>query len=242
MSTTPHPRAQLSAYLDGALPSSERAAVDTHLAGCAECRTRLGQLGATARLIAALPDPRPTRRLVPRVAGPPAWLAPLRTLTTIASGVSVFLFIATALMANIGQLASTGAALNAPAAAPAASAGPFGAAAPTQQFAPANPTSGPAGPAGAGASLPSVPPLSTTQRSSAQDAVKSGSSASPSPNTPLAETGTSAPQDAAARNAHAAEPARGTPALGVPWTWLGIAIISGALAIVLQRRLSAAAR
>ena len=64
------------------------------------------ELRAAARLIAALPDPRPTRRLVPRISTLPAWLAPLRTLTTLASGVSVFLFLATALLANVGSLAS----------------------------------------------------------------------------------------------------------------------------------------
>src|SRR5512133_925478 len=121
MSSTPHVRAQLSAYLDAALSAADRGAVEAHLASCADCRARLAELRGTASLIGSLPDPVPTRRLVPRLAPVPVWLAPLRTLTTLASGISVFLFIASALLANIGSL-SSGAitpSLNAPAAAPA---------------------------------------------------------------------------------------------------------------------------
>src|SRR5437016_295474 len=223
MSTTPHPRAQLSAYLDGALAPSDRAAVDAHLDTCADCRTRLSELRATSRLIAALPDPRPARRLVPRVAGPPAWLAPLRTLTTLASGVSVFLFLATALLANVGSLAQTattglGGAAAAPAAsaAAAATAPAFGAAAPeSQRNALGSTASGVPAPV---ASLPSVPPLSTANSSAAQDAVKSAASASPSPNTQFAVTGTTTPQSAS-HDEHAAEPQRAASAFATPWLW-----------------------
>src|SRR6266851_4897429 len=104
MNATEHVRAQLSAYLDGALGDAERTAVEGHLAACPDCRARLGELRATASLIRALPDPVPSRRLVPRVGRPPVWVAPLRTLTTLASGLSVFLFLATALLANVGGL------------------------------------------------------------------------------------------------------------------------------------------
>jgi anti-sigma factor RsiW len=38
---------KFSAYLDGDLSSSERAAVEAHVAGCAACRTQLEQLRAT---------------------------------------------------------------------------------------------------------------------------------------------------------------------------------------------------
>lgn len=55
----------LRAYLDDALPAVERAAIDTHLPSCADCRARLAQQRALAaqvsRLLAApvdLPDPR----------------------------------------------------------------------------------------------------------------------------------------------------------------------------------------
>src|SRR5512144_1440176 len=37
---------QLSALLDDALPASERAACDAHLAGCDACRARLAELSA----------------------------------------------------------------------------------------------------------------------------------------------------------------------------------------------------
>src|SRR5437773_10897344 len=96
MSIERHPPAQLSEYVDGALAPADRAAVDAHLDTCAACRARLGELRATASLIGSLPDLAPTRRLTPRVAPAPAWLAPLRTMTTLASGFSVFVFLATA--------------------------------------------------------------------------------------------------------------------------------------------------
>src|SRR5712691_8083641 len=101
MSLAGHPLAQLSAYLDGALAPADRGAVDTHLDTCSACRARLAELRATASLIGSLPELAPTRRLVPRVAPAPVWLAPLRTMTTVASGLSVFVFLATALLANI---------------------------------------------------------------------------------------------------------------------------------------------
>src|SRR5439155_895136 len=142
-----HPLEDLSAYLDGELDGGRRAAVESHLAACDSCRTRLAQLRATARLIAALPLPVPARSLVPRVAVP-IWLAPLRTLATIGSGAALFLFIASALTTSFTQTSSGGAA--APALAPQpeqvqsdrargiASAGPSGAAG----------AAGPAGPSG----------------------------------------------------------------------------------------------
>jgi len=79
MSSTPHVRAQLSAYLDAALGPADRDAVEAHLASCTDCRARLAELRGTAALIGALPDLAPSRRLVPRVAPVPVWLAPLST-------------------------------------------------------------------------------------------------------------------------------------------------------------------
>src|SRR2546428_9789947 len=108
-----HPLEDLSAYLDGELDGGRRAAVESHLAACDSCRTRLAQLRATARLIAALPSPVPARSLVPRVAVP-IWLAPLRTLATIGSGAALFLFIASALTTSVTQPSSGGAAPPAP--------------------------------------------------------------------------------------------------------------------------------
>ena len=106
--TLEHPHAELSAYIDDALDPAARAAVDGHLVACTVCRAHLAQLRATAALVHALPDPIPSRRLLPRLAAP-AWLAPLRTLMTLASGAAVFLFIASALVSNITFLASGGA-------------------------------------------------------------------------------------------------------------------------------------
>src|SRR5437660_1561095 len=173
-----HPLEDLSAYLDGELDGGRRAAVESHLAACDSCRTRLAQLRATARLIAALPLPVPARSLVPRVAVP-IWLAPLRTLATIGSGAALFLFIASALTTSVTQTSSGGAA--APALAPqpeqvqsdrargiasagpsgaAGAAGPAGPSGPSGVPAPAfrGPTAGPAPAAGLSASVPSPQP------------------------------------------------------------------------------------
>ena len=103
--TQEHPHAELSAYIDGALAPAAQAAVRGHLDTCALCSAHVAQLRATIALIHALPDPVPSRRLVPRLAGAPAWLAPLRTLMTLASGAAVFLFIASSLVTNINFLA-----------------------------------------------------------------------------------------------------------------------------------------
>jgi anti-sigma factor RsiW len=217
MSTNPHPHVQLSAYLDGALAPAERAAVDGHLASCADCRARLSELRAIASLIAALPPLAPSRRLVPRVATIPAWLAPLRTLTTLASGVAAFLFVASALLTNIGSLATGTAGL--PAAAPA----------------------GGATSAERGAASPSA-----LNQASAPSADTAKAAASPTPSSPGAQFSTSsaAPQDAAARAdqsapreaVRSASPLAGTS----PWLWLALAVILGAIALALQRRLRSA--
>ena len=82
----------MAAYLDGELDPTARAAVDGHLRACGLCRSHVAQLRATTALLRALPDPVPTRRLTPRL-GVPAWLAPMRTLMTLASGAAAFLFI-----------------------------------------------------------------------------------------------------------------------------------------------------
>ena len=94
-----HPFDDLSAYLDSALSSEAQARVKAHLDTCALCRTRLAELRGTARLIAALPMPVPSRSLIPRVSVP-IWLAPLRTFSTFASGAAIFLFLASAVIAT----------------------------------------------------------------------------------------------------------------------------------------------
>src|SRR6058998_1958426 len=53
--TAVHPLADLNAYIDGALDPQSRERVDAHLGSCAICSTRVAELRATAKLIAALP-------------------------------------------------------------------------------------------------------------------------------------------------------------------------------------------
>ncbi|HTD63750.1 MAG TPA: zf-HC2 domain-containing protein, partial [Verrucomicrobiae bacterium] len=110
-----HPFDDLSAYLDGALSPEARTSVQAHLDTCAVCRTRLAELRATARLIAALPMPVPSRSLVPRVSAP-VWMVALRTFSTVASAAAIFLFIVSAAMSPFPRAQSAG---SAPAAAPA---------------------------------------------------------------------------------------------------------------------------
>ena len=221
MSQTPHPRAQLSAYLDGALSPAERSAVDAHLASCDDCRARLAELRATAHVIAALPSPVPSRRLAPRIATVPAWLAPLRTLSTIASAVSVFLFIASALLANIGTLATASAsAASQPLLAPggqAAAPAPAAASTPAAAFRNAG-----------GASAPTA----AASAAAAQDAAKSFASASPSP------SGIATGFVISTAEGHGVV-YYSTP-FASPWLWLALAVLTGAVAILLQRRLRAA--
>lgn len=95
---TEHPDFDLSAYLDEALSAGDRAAVASHLDGCARCRARLADLRATSRLIAALPAPELRRSLVPGVGRAPVWLRPVRLLGAVGSGLFVFVFIASAVI------------------------------------------------------------------------------------------------------------------------------------------------
>ena len=230
MSMNPHPLAQLSAYLDDALSPVERTAVAAHLDTCGACRARLAELRATASLIGALPDLSPSRRLVPRIAAVPAWLAPLRTLTTMASGVSAFLFIASALLANVGTLAVGTSGAAQPAAAPAAG----GASTFERSTTSAVPGQTPA------------PPAFAASGPSADAASKAAASPTPTRDTSLQlNTSTAAPQDAAARSDNAqrgeTQALQRVPQLGPsPWLWLALALVLGAIAIALQRRLRSA--
>lgn len=231
MSTAPHVHAQLSAFLDEALGSADRRAVESHLAGCAQCRARLAELRATASLIASLPDPVPSRRLVPRLAAPPMWLAPLRTLATLASGLSVFLFIASSFLAGAGQLASGTAA--APAAAPAAGRADTtvlasGAARSATTPAPLGPNVGAASASPDISASDSTKAVSPTSAPSAFAAVPAPTS---DPNAAAQAAAESASRDQAVRatNSHSLGPS--------PWVWLALAIMTGALALALQRRL-----
>ena len=229
MSTTPHPLAQLSALLDDDLGPADRRVIESHLAGCAACRSRLAELRVVSSLIASLPDPVPSRRLAARLGGGvPLWMAPLRTLATLASGVSVFLFMASAFLSNIGPLATGGAAaLPAPAAGRAdtttlASAGAAGA------------TAMPYGP------MVNVASASPSRERS--DAVKQAGP-SPSGTQAFAVAPQPTPRPDAQAAAESAQRDQRTeraapPQLGPsPWLWLALAVVTGAIAIALQRRL-----
>ena len=242
-----HPLEDLSAYLDGELDGGRRAAVESHLAACDSCRTRLAQLRATARLIAALPSPVPARSLVPRVAVP-IWLAPLRTLATIGSGAALFLFIASALTTSFTQTSSGGAA--APALAPQpeqvqsdrargiASAGPSGAAGAAGPAGPSGPTGVPAPAFGVPTGVPApafgVAASVSPPQKSATEADRSAAG-TPTP-TPVvrADSRTTGPTAVALG---APERAPTTPS---PLVWLALAIALAALALVLHRRLRSA--
>lgn len=226
-----HPHTELSAYIDGALAPAAQAAVDGHVAACAVCRAHVAQLRATVALLHGLPDPVPSRRLVPRLAGP-AWLAPLRTVMTLASGTAVFLFIASSLVSNITFLASGGATgtsaqeasrdavakLQAPTAAQPAStsaSAPAPAASPNAALA-RNPTTPPTlGAAGDARSGPTPSGAALLDQSTAAPGVAFN------------------PQDTG--RLASSEPQR-SPLLN-PWLWLTLALICGAIAIAIQRRL-----
>jgi anti-sigma factor RsiW len=231
--TQEHPHAELSAYIDGALAPTAEAAVRGHLDTCALCRAHVAELRATVALVQALPDPIPSRRLVPRlVAAPPAWLAPLRTLMTLASGAAVFLFIASSLVTNINFLASSGAATTANEASRDAIAKqqvPAAAGAPAATNAPA-PTASP------NAAFV-VGPTS----SQAADATRGAATDDPQKRLDQATAGPSGAPGAVAFNPQdnarlsSAEPQR-SPLVN-PLLWLTLALISGAIAIILHRRL-----
>lgn len=206
MSTTFHPRDQLSAYLDGALTPAERAAVDTHLDTCADCRARLGELRGVSTLLRSLVDPAPSRRLVPRLATVPVWMAPLRTVATLASGLSVFLFMASAILANISVLAQTsGSAALAPQAVPAASAAEDRAAA-------------------------TAPAANQPKVGAPTSGAFSAASVAPTPVPPTNAYAAQAPEQTSS----------GFTFGPSPWVWLVLAIVTGAIALALQRRLRSA--
>jgi anti-sigma factor RsiW len=87
-------RENLSAYLDGELPQGERLALETHLAGCADCRAELAGLKKVSGLVKAHamePVPPALRGAVlkekPRTAGP--WLKPVLAFATAAGALLV---------------------------------------------------------------------------------------------------------------------------------------------------------
>jgi len=234
-----HPFDDLSAYLDEALSPQARASVQAHLDTCALCRTRLAELRGTARFIAALPMPVPSRSLVPRVSIP-IWVAPLRTLSTFASGAALFLFLASAVLSSLPQLTSAG---SAPAAAPAPSAPALDAArsgatsetgAPTASLSDAEKRLAP--PAATGSPLAAFNPVSPSPVPTPADRPQPQSVGD---NT-RRDVGSSAPSSEvalAARSGHGAEQAPFNP---FPWLWLGLGLAFAVLSFILGRRLRSA--
>ena len=220
-----HPFGDLSAYLDGALSSEARASVQAHLDTCALCRTRLAELRGTARLIAALPMPVPSRSLVPRVSVP-VWLAPLRTFSTFASGAAIFLFLASAVIAAFPRAQSAGtAAAPAPALSqPAVSgAGDSASVQPSSQNFQVSAPSGAPAPRTADTVVASATPAASANEIGRQDSVGVPSNAA-----------------AATRENSTAQPANPFAFLLSPWLWLVLAIAFAALSFAVGRRLRSA--
>ena len=218
-----HPFDDLSAYLDGALSSVARASVQAHLDTCALCRTRLAELRGTARLIAALPMPVPSRSLVPRISVP-FWLAPVRTFSTFASGAAIFLFLAAAVIAYFPR---------------AQSAATAGSPAPSTLSAPQASNGGGAAdaPSSVNFNASSPSPKAVVTRD-----VATASAASATPGDASKEVGR---QDSAGASSNAAgdqstrltaEPALFAFLLS-PWLWLVLAIAFAAISFVVGRRL-----
>lgn len=228
-----HPFDDLSAYLDNALSSEARASVQAHLDTCALCRTRLAELRGTARLIAALPMPVPSRSLVPHVSVP-FWMAPLRTFSTFASAAAIFVFVASAVISSFPRMTSTA---GAPAAAPAAT-GALDQARGGATSAPAapqssvdlqdrSPSSASSSPGAAFNLLPSPTPAPAEKRAS--DAAGRPDVASASASTSefrVAERSLKAPEQA--------------PFNPFPWLWLVLGLVFAAVSFILGRRLRSA--
>src|SRR5215469_2868009 len=66
-------REQLSALIDGELSAAERAGLERHLGGCAQCQAELAQLRRVRVLLGALPAPAVPRSFtLPASGKPPA--------------------------------------------------------------------------------------------------------------------------------------------------------------------------
>lgn len=86
-------RDNLSAYLDGELQPGERAQLEAHLAGCPDCRARLGQLRAVSGLVKAQalePVPLALKNAVLNGRAPARpWLKPALAFSAAAAGLLV---------------------------------------------------------------------------------------------------------------------------------------------------------
>lgn len=108
---------RLSAYLDGELSMAERADLEAHLSGCAECRRELASLRQTKALLGALPAPalprsfalpETMRPLPAQRASEPRWSRPLQALGSLAAVIGLG-FLITAAVPHVFPTASGGA-------------------------------------------------------------------------------------------------------------------------------------
>jgi len=138
-------RENLSAYLDGELPSAERAELEAHLAGCPECSAVLGQLRDVSKLVKTHGlEPVPPSLKGEVLAGPrPSypWLKPVLALSTAAAGVLIVMNI-TKVQEQASFTASFGARASAPAGLEASPEVPTATQAPEEPAATAEPTAG----------------------------------------------------------------------------------------------------
>jgi hypothetical protein len=216
-----HVRADLSAYLDGALAAARRSEVDAHLATCPSCRASLAELRSTALLIGALPAALPSRNLVPALAPRMNWLRPLRSFSAVAAGMFVLAFMASATLDTGFRMGGGGAPTSA---AGGAAAQP--ASAPRSEFAGPPPAAGSPG-----------PQLTDAQRALQATAAPkaAGEAATDSAASPQREVGVAgAPGTQEALDAP--DPLRLGPS---PWFWLALAALSALLALFTHRRLRA---
>lgn len=110
-------RERLSAYLDGELSVEERATLEAHLVGCAECQRELVFLRQVKALLGALPALAPPRSFaLPETLRPlpapqvtaPRWSRPLQALGGLAAMIGLG-FLITATLPHAVNTASGGA-------------------------------------------------------------------------------------------------------------------------------------
>ena len=107
-----HPEELLAGYVNGTLSAQERAAVETHVAGCAKCSREIAMASSARLALRGLDDvPAPEdigsvaiqeasgHRGAPGVGGPPRWYRVGGLVAAVAAGLLVF----TLVLPRIGQ-------------------------------------------------------------------------------------------------------------------------------------------
>ncbi len=229
-----HVDPDLSAYLDAELLPAERDRVQAHLASCEQCRARLADLTATARLVAALPSPWPARSLVPRVTERWNGLRLLRSASAIASGAFLFAFLVTAVGrtgTGLGGGDASTAIFGGGAAAPAASWV-------SQATAAARDSAPSAAPSAPALAVPAATGASAGGAQSPAPAKGAGTSPAPQFFAPAPQAAATAPAgDARSIQTPIAVRATATQPLREPLFWLGLAALAGLAALGAHLRL-----